>query len=195
LPEEVNLIRSDAHLAAAVVAHVGIPGPTPFVATGLFFVGLGATAGAYWLFSHHAAGLRRAVGFGLGAIAFGTLALGTALPFIIRPGPLFTRPSTRARLEILSPTRDEVIRGDPATVSVVLRMEGGRIVPFTSIHLIPNEGHIHLYMDGKLVSMTGLDTRITVSPGDHKLLAEFVAVDHGPFHPRVEATVDFSVRR
>jgi hypothetical protein len=134
------------------------------------------------------------MGFGLGAVAFGCLGLGTALPFIIRAGPLFSRPSTRARLEILSPRQGEILRGDPATVPVVFQLQGGQVVPFTSIHLVPNEGHIHLSLDGSLVSMTGLESLVTASPGTHTLLAEFVAVDHGPFHPRVLATVTFQVR-
>ena len=49
----------------------------------------------------------------------------------------------------------------------------------------------HLYLDGALVSMTGLETRITAPPGVHTLEAEFVAVDHAPFQPRVRASVTF----
>ena len=179
-------------LVAPVIAHIGVPGPTPLIAMGLLIIGLAAGVGAYVL-SGHTAG-RRAARLGLGVTAFGCLAAATALPFIIRPGPLFNRPSSRARLEILSPRPNEVITGNPATVHVGLLLVGGKIVPLTSIHLIPNEGHIHLYLDGSLVSMSGLDTDLTVSPGEHTLLAEFVAVDHGPFHPRIRASVTFRVR-
>ena len=60
---------------------------------------------------------------------------------------------------------------------------------------MPNEGHIHLYLDGALVSMTtGLDAQISASPGEHEVRAEFVAVDHGPFQPSVVTTVAISVR-
>jgi hypothetical protein len=66
--------------------------------------------------------------------------------------------------------------------------------PFTSLRLVPNEDHIHLSLDGSLVAMaTGLDAELTVEPGAHRLVAEFVAIDHGPFDPRVLTTVDFSV--
>jgi hypothetical protein len=40
---------------------------------------------------------------------------------------------------------------------------------------------------------TGLDAELTVEPGAHRLVAEFVAIDHGPFDPRLLTTVDFSV--
>ena len=67
-------------------------------------------------------------------------------------------------------------------------------MPFTSTKLQPNEGHVHLYLDGGLVSMTlSLDRALLVAPGTHRLLAEFVAVDHAPFSPRLEASVSFRV--
>jgi len=94
---------------------------------------------------------------------------------------------------MLSPRSGEVLHGDPATVPVVLRPSGGRVVPLTSIHLVPNEGHIHLYLDGSLEAMTGLDASIAVQPGSHTLETEFVAVDHGPFRPPLIVTVAFRV--
>jgi hypothetical protein len=39
----------------------------------------------------------------------------------------------------------------------------------------------------------GLDAVVEASPGQHTLTAEFVAIDHAPFQPRVRATVTFSV--
>ena len=57
-------------------------------------------------------------------------------------------------------------------------------MPGSSLHLVPNEGHIHLYLDGTLVQMIGgLHAIVTASPGTHTLRAEFVALDHGPFRP------------
>ena len=88
-----------------------------------------------------------------------------------------------------------MIHGDPASVQVELQLIGGTVVPTTSLRLVPNEGHIHLYLDGSLVSMTsGLDATVTAPPGEHELVAEFVAVDHLPFQPRLQTTVTFTVR-
>jgi hypothetical protein len=175
-----------------VLGHVGVPGAGPFVATGLFFVGIGAGWGAYRLSG--SGGLHRAASIGLGSIAAASLVLTVVLPVFLGARPALSRPSTAARLEISSPRPDEVYRGNPAVVPVHLELAGGRIVPLTSLHLIPNAGHIHLYLDGSLVSMTtGLDSDVTAGPGPHQIRAEFVAVDHLPFDPRVIATVTFRV--
>jgi hypothetical protein len=181
--------------SAGVLGHTGISGPAPFIATGLFLMAIGASYGAHRLFTHPSDPLRRATSIGLGVVAVVCLGTATALPLFLGARPSLGRPSTTARLEILSPRAGEVIRGDPEAISVELRLEGGTIVPTTSLRLAPNEGHIHLYLDGSLVSMTsGLDGTVAASPGQHELLAEFVAVDHGPFQPRVRSTVTFSVQ-
>lgn len=181
--------------ASGILAHVGLPGPGPFIAMGIFFAGFGAACGAYWFSNHPSPHLQRAPAVGLGVIAFGCFVLATIFPLLLGARPSLGRPSTVARLEILSPYAGEVFRGDPASIPVDLGLDGGKVVPFTSLHLVPNEGHIHLYLDGSLVSMkTSLAAHIAASPGPHELRAEFVAVDHGPFEPRVTVTVTFSVR-
>src|SRR5438128_1823862 len=69
---------------------------------------------------------------------------GTTLPLFLGARPSFARPSTSARLSILTPRPGEVIRGDPASIAVELQLEGGKVVPLSSFRLVPNEGHIHL---------------------------------------------------
>jgi hypothetical protein len=116
------------------------------------------------------------------------------VPPRLRPTIAAVRPTTGARLEILSPRPGQLFRGDPADVQVHLRLIGGRIVGFTSSRLVQNEGHVHLILDGRLVSMTSsTDQTLALSPGTYRLKAEFVAVDHGPFDPPVAASVTFSV--
>ena len=116
------------------------------------------------------------------------------VPPELRPTIAAARPTTQARLEILSPRPGQVFQGDPADVQVHLRLIGGRIVGFTSSRLVADEGHVHLTLDGRLVSMTSsTDQTLALSPGTYRLEAEFVAVDHGPFDPPVTASVTFSV--
>jgi hypothetical protein len=140
-------------------------------------------------------GLPIPVAWGAAAASVTCLVLALVLPPIIRPDEPATRPSTAARVSFLSPTPGEVFRGNPADVPVRLRLAGGRIVPFTSTDLVPDEGHIHLFLDGHLISMTyGLRHVIHAPPGDYRLTAEFVAVDHVPFSPRVRTEVRFRVK-
>jgi len=136
--------------------------------------------------------LPRAVGWIVVVLAGCAAVAAFVIPPKLRPTIAAVRPSTDARLEILSPRPGQVFRGDPADVQVHLRLIGGRIVGFTS-RLVPNEGHIHLILDGRLVSMTSsTDQTLALSPGTYRLKAEFVAVDHGPFDPPVTASVTFS---
>jgi hypothetical protein len=178
-----------------LLGHVGAPAVAVFVATGLFLLAMGCVAGAYWLFTHPSDAPRRGLAIGLGVVAVVSLGAATAFPLFLGASPSLGRPATTARLQIMSPRSGEVVRGDPARVHVMLRLEGGTIVPTTSLRLVPNEGHIHLYLDGSLVTMTtGLDAVVSASPGPHELRAEFVAIDHGPFEPRLQTAVTFSVQ-
>jgi hypothetical protein len=176
-----------------VIAHISPPGYGSLIAMVLLMVGLAAGAGVMWFSSDRRPGVRRTGMIGLGVLAVGCLGFATAMPFILRPGPSFVRPSATARLEIESPHAGAVITGDPASVDVTLRLIGGTIVPATTTNLVPNQGHIHVYLDDRLLVMTGLEATIIASPGSHTLRAEFVASDHGPFEPPVTASVTFTV--
>ena len=105
------------------------------------------------------------------------------------------RPSSTARLSIERPANGAVIRGSTVTLRVALK--GARIVPQTTTELAPDEGHLHVMLDDRLISMTeGLEQSIPdVPPGPHRITVEFVASDHAPFDPRVVAVVAFEVRR
>ena len=102
-------------------------------------------------------------------------------PAIGSTGP---RPSSPATVEIVSPAPSTTVQGD--TLHVVLRLNGGRLVPQTTTDIRPDEGHVHLYVNNVLVSMNyGLEQDIPIQPGTTALKAEFVAADHAPFSPRV----------
>jgi hypothetical protein len=110
------------------------------------------------------------------------------------PAPTGARPASTATIDLTQPTAGEVVHGKE--LDVVMTLPGGRIIDTSSTTLTPDTGHIHLTLDGKLVSMTYglvqvLDLR-ALAPGPHTLEAEFVAADHGPFDPRVIATVTFT---
>jgi hypothetical protein len=103
------------------------------------------------------------------------------------------RPHTDARLLILSPTPNEI-----TGPNVVLRFQvlGATVSPAQLLHIVPNEGHIHVSLDGKLVVMAyAVSTTVAgLAAGVHTLQAEFVANDHLPFANRVIAVALFTVK-
>lgn len=124
------------------------------------------------------------------ALAASVLVLGTACG---GDEPVTARPSSTATIEILEPEANEVVSGEMFTVRIDL--EGGRIVEEVSRNLTADEGHVHVSVDGAILSQTfGLNQELeTPSPGRHLLQVEFAAKDHGPFDPRVIASVPFEV--
>lgn len=109
-------------------------------------------------------------------------------------GPSAARPRSSATVEILEPEANAAIGAEEFTVRI--RLEGGRIVQEASRDLTSTEGHVHVSVDGNILSQTyGLTQKLETPPaGRHLLQVEFVAKDHGPFDPRVIASVPFEVR-
>lgn len=100
------------------------------------------------------------------------------------PEPQQERIASTAKMTIIEPAQGAVITGNKLRVRIAL--EGGEIIPQATQDIKPDEGHVHLSLDGKLSTMTyGLDQEIDVTPGPHILQVEFVAGDHAPFQPRV----------
>ncbi len=105
-----------------------------------------------------------------------------------------TRPTTNARLVIVSPTANQVTGPD---VTLQLQVTDGTVLPAAQVTgpLRGDQGHIHVSLDGKLVQMAYSDkAQLTgLSPGAHAVQASWVAVDHLPFANRVVAAVLFQV--
>jgi hypothetical protein len=145
-------------------------------------------------------GMPVAAGWALGALALllvvGALIVPRALfprTPAATPAPGSDRPASTAMLAIERPRDGAMVTGDE--LDVVLSLDGGTIVDATIARLTPDTGHIHLSLDGQVVSMTyGLVQVVDLrglSAGEHTLAAEYVAADHGPFAPRVTSTVTF----
>jgi hypothetical protein len=106
-------------------------------------------------------------------------------PATMPPGtPPANRPSSPAKISIVSPTDGSTVTG--TMVHVVVDLTGAKVVQATSSNLSPTEGHVHLYIDGNLQYMAyTLSQDFPVHPGTYTIKAEFVASDHFPFNPRV----------
>jgi hypothetical protein len=103
------------------------------------------------------------------------------------------RPATTATIQIVTPAPNQV---SPPDVVLKIQLTGGRVVQRTTGALTPDEGHVHVTHDGKLVSMAYETEQVLpgVAPGQHAIEAEFVAVDHAPFTNRPKSAVLFEVK-
>jgi Family of unknown function (DUF6130) len=108
--------------------------------------------------------------------------------------PSSDRPSSTANLAIVAPKVGEVVHG--SSVDLRVKLQSAKLVPATTTHIVPDEGHLHVILDDTLISMTqGLEQTIpNVPPGEHRIMVEFVASDHAPFDPRVVSVVAFEVK-
>ena len=111
----------------------------------------------------------------------------------LAPSVTGPRPSSTATLAFRRPADGSRVPADQ--LEVVLDLRGGRIVDGASTVLAPDTGHVHLALDGTLVSMTYGVVQVVdlagVPRGHHTLQAEYVAADHAPFDPRVTTAVRF----
>lgn len=102
------------------------------------------------------------------------------------------RLSSTAKISIVEPMPGAKVKG--TEVAVRIGLEGGTVVPQASRDLKPDEGHVHLRLDGAIITLLGgLEETVPVRPGTHVIEVEFAASDHGPFNPRVVTTVAFEV--
>jgi len=104
------------------------------------------------------------------------------------------RPSSPAQVTILAPANGQVVHG--STVTIRVKLVGAKIVPATTTHIVPTEGHLHVYLDNQIA---GMNFKLTdqvgnLTPGMHVLRVEFVASDHLPWDPRIFSQVTFEVR-
>lgn len=123
------------------------------------------------------------------AVLLTTIALSLAAcdstPTPPTPTPSTVRPSSTAVISIVSPTPGQTV--STAGVTVKITLQRARIVPSPSANLKPDEGHVHLAVDGRTITLlAGLEVSTgPLTPGPHLIQVEFSASDHGPFNPRV----------
>ena len=139
-----------------------------------------------------AALLAAALGLALAACSGGD---GGSAATATTAAPAAARPSSPAKLTIVSPRNGQTVGEDRP--QLLLGLRGGKIVNQTTTRVQGDEGHIHLLVDGRLVAMNyGLRQRLPeLPPGQHVVQVEFVAADHAPFDPRVLTQAAFEVAK
>jgi hypothetical protein len=97
-------------------------------------------------------------------------------------------------VKILEPKNGATEPANGAKLEVSLT--GAKLTSVTSQDISPTEGHLHVSVDDRLISMTsGLtQTLPDLMPGRHTIRVEFVASDHLPFDPRVVTEAFFEVK-
>jgi hypothetical protein len=84
----------------------------------------------------------------------------------------------------VSPVDGSIVHG--GMVNVTVAIQNAHIVQATTLNLHPDEGHVHLLIDGNLQRMGyTLTQSFSLAPATYTMQAEFVASDHAPFSPRV----------
>jgi hypothetical protein len=103
------------------------------------------------------------------------------------------RPASTARIRILQPEPGAVVPTDQVVVEVELT--GATLVEEATTRVEPDEGHIHISVDGETITLLGgLREEVPgLEPGTHLLEVEFAAGDHGSFEPPVIESVTFTV--
>ena len=66
-------------------------------------------------------------------------------------GATADRPSSTAKLTIDAPRNGQIVSGSNLTLE--LELKGAQIVPATTTKIRPDQGHVHVMLDGKLISM------------------------------------------
>jgi hypothetical protein len=108
-------------------------------------------------------------------------------------GATADRPSSTGKLRIAAPRNGQIVSGSNLTLK--LDLTGAKIVQATTTKVQPDQGHVHVMLDGKLISMNyQLSEKLPkLKLGTHLIQVEFVAADHLPFDPRVLTQAAFQV--
>ena len=99
--------------------------------------------------------------------------------------------SSAASLRVVAPAQGAVVDASrPLQLRVAVK--NGAVAKSPSSR---GAGHLHLYLDGKLQQMPYSTTmRVTMPPGDHSVIVEYVDAEHVSFNPPVRETIELTAK-
>ncbi|MHB8513147.1 MAG: hypothetical protein ACYDCC_13330 [Actinomycetota bacterium] len=129
----------------------------------------------------------------LSACSSGTPKPGPSQTASASPTPTLPSLHTNATIQIINPKPGQIVHG--STLIVHVKVNGATIITYATLHVDPYHGHVHLRLDGTIVTLLASATyELTgLTKGRHLLEAEFVQGNHVPFKPRVKQEVPFTV--
>ena len=135
-------------------------------------------------------GKARRAGLILAGVGFATFLVG---PDLLRsPPPECVRLERPATVEIVAPRQGESVAA--GRVALHIDLKGGRATSLSSTRNRPGEGHLHILLDGRLISMSGtLEEQLTIPAGRHEIEVEYAANNNAPFCTPVGDVVAFEV--
>jgi cytochrome c oxidase assembly factor CtaG len=170
-------------------AHPIAGGPASSAQIALTVAGLGLALAGWFMVARSRRGRSGPSRFGYALLLAGLLVflggpdlIGSIAAY--RAGP---PPPTRARLEVVEPRDGQVVPSSHVSVGLRVLQPADGGVAWSPVSLLsPTQGHIHVYVDGRLVSMSLQPSLVVqVPPGRHAITVEYVASDHRSFSPPV----------
>jgi hypothetical protein len=87
---------------------------------------------------------------------------------------------------------DTVSAGE--SVEVTVELTGADLTDATTSE-DPTEGHLHIFVDGTIISMPSTTTNeVELEPGDHTIAVEFTTADHRSFDPRIQDEINVTAQ-
>jgi hypothetical protein len=87
---------------------------------------------------------------------------------------------------------DTVPAGEPVVVEV--EVTGGELTSDTESE-DPTQGHLHIFVDGSVISMPSTTTNeVELEPGDRTIAVEFTTADHRSFEPPIQDEIDVTAQ-
>lgn len=94
-----------------------------------------------------------------------------------------------ATISIVDPVEGATVPANEP-VPVEIDLQGGTLTA-ESRSDDATEGHLHVYVDGELISMPVSDApEVELEPGSHEITVEFTQADHRSYEPRILDTVE-----